>query len=251
MTDGKKLKQPYRFLLPLFVWLIVWQAAAMLVNKPLLMPAPLEVLISLKDLVVTSIFWKTSGMTLLRIFTGALTGCAIGCLLAVLTVFSSVADAVLSPVIRMVRATPVASFIILLLLWFAKSGVPAVISSLVVIPVVWENAAAGIAGTDPLLLEMGKAYGFTKGKVWRYIYLPHLRPYLMSGICSAVGLAWKSGVAAEVLCAPKLAIGTQIYNSKLYLETPELFAWTIVVIILSMIFEKLVKTLIKTPAGDP
>ena len=167
-----------------------------------------------------------------------------GCLFAMLTCCSRIADAVLSPVIRVVRATPVASFIILLLLWVVKTKVPAVVSCLVVIPVIWENVSAGIKGTDPLLLEMAEAYTFGRLKTWRYIYLPSVRPHLLSGISNALGLAWKSGVAAEVLCVPKLAIGTQIYNSKLYLETAELFAWTIVVIILSMIFEKLVKRLV-------
>ena len=245
MRKRKTLKQPLRTLLPLAVWLIVWQIAAMIVNKVLLIPTPLEVATSLKNLVATALFWKTAGMTLLRIFAGALAGCIAGCALAILTSVSGIADCVISPVIRLVRATPVASFIILLLLWFAKSKVPAVVSCLVVIPIVWENVSAGIGNTDPLLLEMADAYAFGKAKTMRYVYLASVRPYLLSGICTAIGLAWKSGVAAEVLCSPKLAIGTQIYNSKLYLETPELFAWTLVVILLSLIFEKTVRVLLK------
>lgn len=241
----KCIRQPFRTLLPIGVWVLIWQLSAIAVNKVLLIPRPWEVFVSLARLASTAIFWKTAGMTLLRIIIGTVAGTVLGCILAVLTKCSEIADAVLSPVIRLVRATPVASFIILILLWVAKTKVPAVVSGLVVIPIIWENVCAGIDSTDPLLLEMAQAYSFGRMKIWRYIYVPSVKPHLMSGISNALGLAWKSGVAAEVLCAPKLAIGTQIYNSKLYLETPELFAWTIVVIILSMIFEKIIKRVIK------
>ena len=244
IKETHRIRRPFNILLPVAVWLLVWLTASRVVNKTLLIPRPSEVLLSLKNLAVTAMFWKTAGMTLLRIIAGTAAGTLAGCILAVLTNISEIADIVISPVIRLVRATPVASFIILLLLWFAKTRVPAVVSCLVVIPIVWENVSTGIKGTDPLLLEMAQAYSFGRLKTWRYIYLPSVKPYLMSGISNALGLAWKSGVAAEVLCAPKLAIGTQIYNSKLYLETSELFAWTIVVIILSMIFEKIIKKLI-------
>ncbi|MBO4416468.1 MAG: ABC transporter permease subunit [Lachnospiraceae bacterium] len=246
MKNKKKhrIRQPFRALLPIAVWLLVWLIAAMVVNKTLLIPKPIDVLVSLKNLAATAMFWKTAGMTLLRIIIGTAVGTVAGCVLAVLTECSEIADAAVSPAIRLIRATPVASFIILLLLWFAKTRVPAVVSCLVVIPIVWENVRTGIEGTDPLLLEMAHSYSFGRLKTWRYIYIPSVKPHLMSGISNALGLAWKSGVAAEVLCSPKLAIGTQIYNSKLYLETAELFAWTIVVIILSMIFEKIIKKLI-------
>ncbi|MCR5321906.1 MAG: ABC transporter permease subunit [Lachnospiraceae bacterium] len=230
--------------MPIGVWILLWQLAAIAVNKVLLIPRPAAVLLSLGRLASTGLFWKTAGMTLLRIIIGTVVGTVAGCAFAILTKCSEIADAVISPVIRLVRATPVASFIILILLWVAKTRVPAVVSCLVVIPIIWENVSTGITNTDPLLLEMAHSYSFGRLKTWRYVYIPSVKPHLMSGISNALGLAWKSGVAAEVLCAPKLAIGTQIYNSKLYLETPELFAWTIVVIILSMIFEKIVKKLI-------
>lgn len=239
-----KLRQPFKVLLPIGVWILIWQLASIAVNKVLLIPRPADVLVSLGRLASTALFWKTAGMTLLRIIIGTVTGTILGCLLAILTKLSEIADAVFSPAIRLVRATPVASFIILILLWVAKTRVPAVVSCLVVIPIIWENVSAGIANTDPLLLEMAHSYSFGRFKTWRYVYIPSVKPYLLSGISNALGLAWKSGVAAEVLCAPRFAIGTQIYNSKLYLETPELFAWTVVVIILSMIFEKLIKRLI-------
>lgn len=221
---------------PVF-WLGVWQLAAMAVDQQLLLPTPAAVLLTLRELMVTPAFWQTAGASLLRIFGGLLAGVALGTLLAVLTTFFHWADLLLSPAIRVVRATPVASFIILVLLWVETGQVPGVISALMVLPVMWGNVSAGIRETDPLLLELTAAYRFPPGKKLRLLYIPSVLPYFASGCSTALGLAWKAGVAAEVLCVPELAIGTQVYYSKIYLEIPTLFAWTLVVIVLSLLLE--------------
>jgi NitT/TauT family transport system permease protein len=161
--------------------------------------------------------------------------------LAIATCSSELLDALISPIIRIIRATPVASFIILALLWMGKDNVPILMSMLMVIPVVWENITAQYQATDRDLLEMAQAYKLSRWKKFRYIYVPSAFPGFLSGCLSAMGLAWKSGIAAEVLSQPKQAIGSNLYYSKLYLETPDLFAWTAVVVILSMCIERLIK----------
>ncbi len=162
---------------------------------------------------------------------------ALGVLLAVLTSFFPAADLLFSPAVRVVRATPVVSFIILVLLWVKTGQVPGVISALMVMPVIWGSLTAGIARTDPLLLEMASAYRFGRGRTFRLVYFPSVLPFLASGCDTSLGLAWKAGVAAEVLCLPKLAVGTRVYYSKIYLETPALFAWTLVLIAMSFALE--------------
>ena len=243
-AKDRKLHPALKFILPLAFWLLLWQLIAVAVNKSLLIPRPHEVAKRLLELAATVSFWKSAGLSLLRIFAGCFAGIVLGGVLAVITACNRIADAVISPAVRLIRATPVASFIILILLWVKTGRVPIVVSCLVVIPMIWENVRAGIASTDSLLLEMAHMYRFRRLTVWKHIYFPSVRPQLLSGASNSIGLAWKSGVAAEVLCLPKLAIGTWIYNSKLYLETPSLFAWTIVVVLLSMIFEKGIKKLL-------
>ena len=246
MTAKKRKIHPvFRVVLPLIFWILLWQIVAMAVNKSLLIPEPLQVAKRFLELAVTPAFWKSTGMSLLRIFAGCAAGIILGSVLAVVTKCSAVADAILSPVIRIVRATPVASFIILILLWVKTGRVPVVVSCLVVIPMIWESVCTGIGSADPQLLEMAWAYRLKRSAVWKYVYFPEVRPQLLSGTSNAIGLAWKSGVAAEVLCLPKMAIGTWIYNSKLYLETPSLFAWTLTVVVLSFAFENGVKRLLK------
>lgn len=262
------LRRTGRAILVLAFWLLVWQLASMWVareviaeawragdteallravlnGRELLLPGPALSLRTLAELALTAEFWSTTGASLLRIFCGFAAGAVLGTALAVLTAALPWADTLLSPAIRVVRAAPVASFIILVLLWVQTGLVPGVISALMVLPVVWGNVYKGIVQTDPLLLEGAKTWRFGRLKTLRLVYLPSVLPYFASSCSTALGLAWKAGVAAEVLCVPKLAIGSQVYYSKLYLETPSLFAWTITVLALSFLLDKMFGTLFR------
>ena len=232
-----KLSKATGGLLSLAFWLIIWYLAAYKVGQDLILPGPAVVLRTLGDLASEKDFWISAFMTLLRIFSGFLAGVIIGTILAVLTCASRGADIIFSPFIRTVRAVPVASFIILVLLWVGRAFVPALVSALIVVPVVWQAVSTAIGETDKNLLEMAGAYKFGFWKTVKYVYIPSVLPSWSGAVVTAMGLAWKSGVAAEVLCLPKEAIGTQLYYSKIYLETPSLFAWTLVVIVLSFLLE--------------
>lgn len=256
MALAKPIRRIFQALLPLAFWLGVWQLAGWLVERSvegrgneLLLPYPTSVARALLRLVVTAEFWRSVGASLLRIFYGLVAGVATGSLLAAVTAGIPLADRLLSPAIRVIRATPVASFILLILLWTSRDAVPVIVSALMVLPVVWETMSRGIAATDGKLLEMAWAYRFSWWKTVKLIYLPSLKPYFTAAVTNAVGLAWKSGSAAEVLCLPKAALGSRIYQSKLYLEIPELFAWTVTVVCLSLALEKLLGLALRRQKG--
>ena len=235
-------------LLPPVFWLGVWQLCALLVDRSmggrgneLLLPYPATVLAALTHLAGTGEFWESVLLSLLRVLAGLVVGAGLGGLAAALTCASAWADRLLSPAIRVVRAAPVASFILLVLLWTGRDQVPVVIVALMVLPVVWDSLSQGIRATDAQWLELARAYRFSRWKTVRLIYLPGLRPHLSAALTTATGLAWKSGVAAEVLCLPSTALGTEIYQTKYYLEIPELFAWTGVAVALSLLLEHLLR----------
>lgn len=244
-------------LLPLVFWLGVWQFCAYQVDlwvdgrgNQLLLPYPLDVLQAFAALSLSLPFWRTIVLSLVRILMGILGGCLLGGLCAILTTTTPIFDYLLSPVIRIMRATPVASFILLLLLWFYRDTVPTVVVALMVLPILWETVAQGIIAVDSQLLELTRAYHFTPIQTIKILYLPSLRPYLFSGLANGVGLGWKSGVAAEVLCLPKWGIGTEIYLTKQNLNIPALFAWTIVVVFLSFVMEQLLTLWIAKKGGS-
>ena len=229
-------------------WLGVWQVCAFLVDRrlggrgnELLLPYPASVWSALAAMAGTGEFWGAVLTSLGRIALGLAWGVTIGAVLAVLTCASPWADRLLSPAIRVVRAAPVASFILLVLLWTGRNRVPAVIAAMMVTPVVWDNLSRGIQAIDQKLLELARCYRFSRRKTVALIYLPALRPYILTALTTATGLAWKSGVAAEVLCLPPRSLGNQIYYTKYYLDIPELFAWTAVTVALSLILERFLR----------
>ena len=242
MTPVRKgIKNVMQAVIPPAFWLGGWQLAAWAVGKELLLPGPVRVGRALLALAGTADFFLSVGATLGRVFLGLLWGTAAGTALAFLTHFSSWADRIVSPAVRVVRATPVVSFILLVYLWVARSAIPWVIAGLMVLPVVWGSLTAGLGSMDGKLLEMGRAYRFSRLKMLRLIYLPSLRPQIKAGLLTAFGLAWKSGVAAEVLCPPAHAVGSRLQQAKLGLETADLFAWTLTIVALSLLLEGLLR----------
>ena len=227
-----------RRLAVLAFWLAVWWLVAAAVNQELLLPGPPAVAKKLAALGRTAAFWITLLRSILRVLTGILSGVILGIAAGLLTHKSRLARALLSPVMTLLKSTPVASFIILALVWLGRSVVPVFIAGLMVLPVVWANTAAGLAGIDAQLLELAKVFSFPRMKTLRRIVWPSLLPYLRSSLRSALGLGWKAGIAAEVLTVPPYSIGKSIYEAKLYLETTELFAWTAAVVLLSFLIER-------------
>lgn len=221
------------------VWLLLWQLASMAVGLPLLLPSPLAVLLRLGQLCTGADFWLTVASSLLRILLGFLLGVLFGTALAGLCWRFRLIDALARPLLGVLKSTPVASFIILALVWVKTTWLCTVISFIMVLPLIYANVREGIDSADRQLLEMAQVFRLSRRKTFRYCYLPAILPFFLSAISSALGFAWKSGIAAEVLGRPARAIGSQIYDSKIYLETPDLFAWTLVVILLSVLLERL------------
>ena len=239
-----KLRKTLRTLAVVLFWLLIWQLAAALAGQELLLPSPLRVARELIRLAGGAEFWLTVAQSIRRVLTGIVSAVLLGILLALLTHKSAVLRALLSPVMTLVKSTPVASFIILALVWLGRDVVPPVIAALMVLPVVWANVSQGLDGIDPQLLELAQVCRLPRGRVFRRITLPSVLPHLRAALCSALGLGWKAGVAAEILTVPARSIGKRIYEAKIYLETTELFAWTAAVVLLSLIIEGLLLRLV-------
>jgi len=226
-------------LLATLFWVAAWHILAAHMGNPLLLPTPWQVLCRLWELMGTADFWRITAVSLGRILLGAVSAMVLGVVLAVVTAASSLVDALVGPLMTAVQATPVASFAILVLIWLQRDYVPVLICGMMVLPVVWSNVSAGIRETDVQLLELAKVYRLPWGKVLQRIYVPSVLPYFRAACSSALGLGWKAGIAAEVLTVPKSSIGRMISESKMYLLTEDLFAWTLAVILLSLLLQKL------------
>lgn len=232
-------------LLATLFWVAAWYILALRVANPLLLPTPVRVLCRWVELMGSTAFWRTTAASIGRIVLGAAGAMVLGVGLAVLCCASAVADALVEPVMRAIQAAPVASFSILLLIWLERDLVPVLICAMMVAPVVWSNVCTGIRQTDRGLLEMAQVYHLGRGRVLMRVYIPSVLPYFQAACSGALGLGWKAGIAAEVLTVPALSIGRMISEAKLYLLTEDLFAWTLTVVLLSLLLQKIAMLLLK------
>lgn len=220
-----------------FFWLAVWIVAAYLVDMPLLFPYPWEVLKRLFELMGTLTFYTVTLRSLCNVLIGTLIAIVGGCALSCLTArFSFCRQLFLAPM-TIIKATPVASVIILLWLFIGSAFLPSFITVLIVLPVVWTNLDEGWRRIDKGLAEMTRVYGFSPSRRMLYLTLPSLKPYFVSACRTSIGLAWKAGIAAEIIVRPISSIGLHISDAKYSLESIDLFTWTLVVIFLSLAIE--------------
>ena len=219
-------------------WLFLWQAGAMVINQRIILVSPLRVLARLTELIPTLDFWGAIWYSLVRITAGFLLGTAAGVVLAALSARFRRVEELLAPALLAIKSIPVASFIILALILFSSRNLAVLISFLIVLPVLYTNILGGIRAAD-------RVFRIPTLRSIRYVYLPQVLPYFRSACGSALGLCWKSGIAAEVIGMPDGSIGEQLQQAKIYLNTPDLFAWTLVIVLVSLVFEKVFLILLK------
>ena len=210
----------------------------------LLLASPLSALVRLGELACTAAFWRAVGNSALHIFGGFLLSCVLAVLFAALSARFRAARELLSPLVAAVKAVPVVSFIILALVWLDGRDLSLFISALMVFPPVYLNVLAGIDSADRQLLEMAAVFRVPFRRQLRGIWLPQVLPYFRAACSLALGLCWKAGAAAEVIGLPGGTIGERLYTAKVYFQTPDLFAWTAVIVAVSVVFEKVFLALI-------
>ena len=238
-----KRQRPVRLWAAAF-WLLVWEGASLALasttgGRMLLLASPVQALGRLIDLAGTPEFWRAAAFSSLRILGGFFLSCVLAVALAALAARLRWVRELLSPLVAVVKAVPVVSFIILALIFFSSENLSLLISALMVFPPVYLNVLEGIGHTDVQLLEMARVFRVPLSRQLRGIYLPAVLPYFRSAVSLGLGLCWKSGAAAEVIGLPEGSIGEALYTAKVYFQTGDLFAWTAVIVAISVLFERL------------
>lgn len=242
----KALTRTLAFALAIFVW----QVAAMAVGEQVLLASPLSVLGALFDILRTPATYFVVLRSATGILLGFLSGLVLGSALALAASRYRTVETLLFPYMVTVRSIPVASFIVVAWVWLDARSLPGFISFLIVLPIVYNNLLAGLSARDRALDEMARVYAIPYHRRLLYILRPQLRPTLLSASETAVGLAWKSGVAAEVIAMASGTIGENLYNNKVWLNTPALFAWTVIIVLASLLSEKLILLALRLLLGE-
>ena len=205
----------------IIVAILLWQLLAMKLDQKLLLATPVDVAKTLGILVKSQEFYSAIAYSMGRILLGLLIGAAVGIACALLAGRWHFMEVLFWPYFSAMKATPVASVVILCLVWLSGRRLSVFIVFLVVTPVIYTNILAGIKNLDPKMKDMARVFGINGLRRLLYVYLPELKG------------------------TPGGSVGKMLYNAKVYLETPELFAWTLVIIVLSVVVEQVILWLVK------
>lgn len=225
----------------MLLWILIWEILSLIINQEIYLPSPHAAFSSLLNLLTGKDTYITIFYSTYRTLTGFLLSCVIGITFGIICGIHKFFYNLIYPLIVIIRTIPVMSIIIIAIMWFKDTNVPIFVAFLMCFPIIWTNTVSGIRGTDIKLLQMCKVYKIKKIRVISSVYFYSSFPYIKAAMISALGIGWKVTSAAEVLSLPKYSIGRFLYDSKVYLEIPDLFAWTIIIISLSFIFEKMLK----------
>lgn len=236
-------------LLAVIFALCLWQLAAMTIDSKILLVSPVEVAVRLTTIWQTEGFWTSIWFSFYHIAGGFFLALFLGIALAALAGRFRRIETLLWPFLVTIRTVPVASFVVICLIWLSAENLSVFISFLIVLPVVYGNVLEGIKNEDKLMLEVGTVFKMPLLRRLLYIHLPQLKPFIMSACATALGMAWKAGVAAEIIGTPDGSIGKQLFYSKIYLDTDDLLCWTVIIVIVSVLFEKLFMLGIKALYG--
>lgn len=242
-NKGKKI------IIALF-WLIVWEVLSLIINQEIYLPSPFSTYNALISLLKTTDTYITIFYSSYRTIVGFIISCLLGFIMGYFCGTMKFLYDLFNPFVSIIRTIPVMSIIIIAIMWFKDTNVPIFVAFLMCFPIVWTNVVSGIKATDNKLLQMCKIYNIKKIEIIKSVYFYSTLPYIKAAMISALGIGWKVTSAAEVLSLPKYSIGRFLYDSKVYLDIPGLFAWTVIIIALSYMFEIALKKLLNWGSHD-
>lgn len=235
-------------MIPLFsiiALLLLWKTVSLIIGFDIILPSPEQTVSESLKLMLSPPFYTALGATAVRVGAGFIISLSAGVVIGLAAGYSRVVNALISPLLTAIKATPILSIILLAIIWFSTNSVPVFVCFLVIFPIICGNVLEGVKSVDHNYLNMAVVYKLSKAQTILHIYLPATLNYLMAGAKTALGIAWKAVIAAEVLCQPVFAIGTGMQDAKIQLETATLFAWTFMAILLSALSEWLFSLLEK------
>ncbi len=236
--ERRKWQQIIRRIIAVLLALVIWQIAAMVIHQRILLVTPLAVARRLCTIWQVQGFARSIAFTFVHIIGGFLIGLVVGVLCAALAARWQWLEDLFWPWMAVIKSVPVASFVIICLIWLSARNLSIFISFLIVVPVIYQNTLTGLRGLDTELAEMAQVFHMPWYRRLHYVVLPQLAPHLLGACSITAGMAWKAGIAAEIIGTPNGSIGRLLYLAKMYLDTDDLLAWTVIIVVLSVIWEK-------------
>ncbi len=226
------------------ILILIWEFVASIFPVPFLLAGPIEVARRFFELIFTQGFWRSVASSSLRILLGLILGIVIGVLTAIIAKSNVWLSAIFKQLSLLSKTVPIAVVSILLLILFSNQWIATTVVFIMSFPIIFTNYLKGLEKYDDNILELAQVFQWSNIKKWKYVYLKSAEPYLQSGLEIACGMAWKAGIAAEILGVPEHSFGEKIYSAKVFLESADIFAYAIAIVLLSLLFEKIISFII-------
>jgi len=221
--------------------LVVWKMLALYFNSPFIVPHPEDTIVTVIELIGSKDFLQVAGTTVLRGITGFVISAILGIGVGIIAGISKGFNAFINPILVTIRSTPVISLILLALIWFSSGIVPVFIAMLTMFPFICTNVVDGIKSVDHGLIEMARFYNVGTRKIITDVYIPAIMPFIISGASSAMGIGWRAIIIGEVLSQPRYGIGTTMQSAQTFLNVDVVIAWTLIAVLISYVFEKMIR----------
>lgn len=224
-------------------WLILWQVVVSYLNRDLLLsvPTPISTGKAFWDVAGEWSFWRTALYSLFRVLEGFLLAVAVGTIFGTVSYKLKIVSELFSPILRLMRAIPIVAFIFMLFLWINKEIFPQLIAFFTVLPIIWSTTEKGLCSVDKNLIEMADVLGLPKYKTFKNIVFPGIKPAYSAALITGLGFAWKSAVAAEIMCGTANSLGGKLNENQAAMEYSYVFAVTVVIILFSIVLEGVLK----------
>ena len=241
MKNSTKNKHTWIVVISVAIMLLLWEVASLTLGSEQILPGPATTLKTTILLFAEKSFWTVIGSTILRGLIGFAIAVVAGIALGIVGGLKPKFDAFMQPWVVVMRSVPVVAFILLALIWFKSSLVPVFIGLLTMFPMIYSNIVNGIHNVDAKLIEMARFYQVSDRRIVTEVYIPAIAPYAVSGISNAVGIGWRAIIVGEVLSQPQYGIGTFMQSAQAFLQVDKVIAWTVIAVLLSFLFERLIR----------
>lgn len=232
------MKKSILTILSITILLLAWQLFAMLVRLPDLIPSVPRLLSTLAALFTSGSFYRSVAATVLRGAAGMSISLTAAMGAAFLFNKSKWTYELFRPLLAILRSIPVISFILLALIFLNAESIPLIIAFLTMFPLLTENLTRGLRSRRKELSIMAHQFKIGRWNRLAQVIYPQLKPFLYSGLASALGFGWRAIIMGEVLAQCTPGIGGEMKQAQVFINVPELIAWTIIAILISYLFDK-------------
>ncbi|MBS4068541.1 MAG: ABC transporter permease [Sulfurimonas sp.] len=228
----------------ILLFIAIWDMGNQIYGD-LVLPSPLETFKTLNLMLHDDNVINEIKITLYRSSIGFSISLLFGTALGLLAGFFATASMMSRPIVTILVGMPPIAWIVLAMIWFGMGDETVIFTVIVAsFPIIFVGALQGTRTLDGDLKEMAQSFNFPWHMKFLDVYFPHIFSYVFPAWVSALGMAWKIVIMAELL-ATSDGIGATLATARSQLDTPTALSIVVIMIGSLMFIEYIILEPIK------